>query len=175
MTPISNDNYDEYPSKGVVTYRDLTAPGGPVMFHGTVDQIDQCLFSTLASGGLPINSLTGGGTPPAACTACDSNVISSLSNLGGIGLIAGYGAEVSYKSTNPSNPGSGTAYVCVASTGQGPNNAVADDWVAVVGKQGDGGPYANYQNLGPLSHGNIHVINCPAPQTGPNPLATATP
>jgi hypothetical protein len=147
-TTPNEDGY-EFPSTGNVNYQDLTDLTYPgLRFHGTVSQIDQCLFSTLENSG----------TPPDACAACSPDY------LPGAKLLGGYGAEVSYTSTNPSLPGSGTAWVCLIAPGQGPNNAIADDWV-VVEMVGDNGPYADYVNVGPLLHGNINAINCPAPQT----------
>lgn len=140
----------EFPATGNVSYKDMadsTFPG--LRFHATLTALDQCAFTTIA-----------GQSVPDACEACSLDYFPFPPKL-----LGGYGATLSYKSTNADYPDVGTdqvAHVCLIAPGQGPNNPIADDWVAIVV---DSGPYSGYQNTGPILHGNIQAINCPAPQT----------
>lgn len=141
----------EFPAAGHVNYKDPTATtyadNGGVAFHGDISEIDPCVsdlpsFSCLESE---------------ACAACFNEFPE---------FIVGYASAVSYTSTNTDFAGSGNAYVCLISPGQGPNNASAEDLVGIVVTSG---PYGGYTNEGAILHGNINSINCPASQAAPLP------
>jgi hypothetical protein len=67
----------------------------------------------------------------------------------------GYLVAVGYRSTNPKNPGAGTAGACVVDNGEG-SNGTGD----LIGLGISSGPFAGY-SIGPATvHGNIQAHKC---------------
>ena len=124
--------------------------GSPV-FTGSLNYHDKSAPAYAAKGGLklngPITEVLGcdpqNPTPPAECQWCPA------------GDNRKYAGKFAYRSTNQKYAGSGTVFACVTDNGEG-HNADPDRAVFRVLT----GPYAGYQNAGPLGGGNIDEGTC---------------
>ena len=85
------------------------------------------------------------------CPVCDPLRISL-----GFPLTTGdYEVTINYDSTNPAQPGSGLATVCLTDNGEGANAVDSDNAIIQI----QSGPYAPYLNFGPL-RGNVQQHKC---------------
>ena len=90
------------------------------------------------------------------CPVCDPLRISL-----GFPLTTGdYEVEVAYRSTNPAQPGQGTARFCFTDGGEGSKATVSDNAIVSV----ESGPYTGYLNYGTI-RGNVQQHGCPPGQT----------
>ena len=130
------DNCDPTPT-GQVQYDDHDRE---VKFHGDVVDVRQCNEDLADS---------------ADCPVCDPlRVVLGFPPTG-----ADYEVEVTYRSTNPDDPGEGTAHLCFTDNGEGVNATSSDNSIVSVKT----GPprYVGYLNFGPI-RGNIQQHECPS-------------
>jgi hypothetical protein len=124
---------------GHLTYHDK---GYPLRLEGHVTGGAQCVND--------------GGEPSAACVQCQAVAIDKLGWSSFPVADLGY-AEITYRSQDKrNNPGTGTAFVCVADFGEGANADDPDFLYINV----ETGPYGGYENWGEVK-GNINQEDCP--------------
>jgi hypothetical protein len=103
-----------------------------VKFHGDVVYARQCIVAE-------------------DCPVCDPLRIA----LGYPLTFGDYEVEIQYRSTNPADPGSGTARACFTDNGEGVNSTGSDSSIVQV----ESGPYFGYLNHGTV-RGNVQQHAC---------------
>lgn len=121
---------------------------GSVNYHDMAENPSVKLVSTdIIETGLCIVDI---GVPSDLCATCAETFGFLESGEGPV-----YAAAFHYRSTNPSEPGTGTAIICVQDNGEG-HNVIDKDLAAILVSDG---PFTGYQNSGKVS-GNVQAGSC---------------